>query len=235
MKLSKLLILVLSCQKNLYTDQIYRNYFNKNKVKYLFIVGGYNKNKINKDVMELKSLDNYENLNLKMIEAFKIIKRKYKNYIFLKIDDDTLINIHKIKKIKINFDYGGVLFPGIFKNKDYIFAFGGGYFLSYKSVCIFVKNFKKYIDERFFTLGEDRLLGYVLSCSKKDLIFVKLGKIINETNKNMFVLLNNLLIHPVNFQYIKNFYSSKLKNFYYKNPKGLMLPNPPVPPCIGDI
>lgn len=228
MSSSKPLIIILSCKKNICRHQIYRKYLIKNDAKYLFVVGGYKKTQIVDDILQVNVDDDYASLAKKIAKTYVFLYKNFKNISILKIDDDTIINLNNFKKIKFSFDYAGFFAKGKYKNLDYCFAYGGGYYLSNKSLSLFVNNYKKYIT--VMTHQEDRLVGLSLSSKKQNLKIANFGKILDKKNLELFSSLNDTILHPMRIEQIKKFYESKLKNFYYIIPKGFMLPNPPEPP-----
>jgi len=157
--------------------------------------------------------DNYQSLSKKIAKVYEYIYKNYKKRNIIKIDDDTIIDLKKLKKINLDFDYGGFMAEGSYKESKYQFAFGGGYFLSYKALKVFVKNYKKYITNYE---QEDRLVGISLTLSKNKLKIANNGNFLSNKDFNLFTTLFNTIIHPVSIKNIEKAYKSKLKNFFIR-------------------
>jgi len=209
----KPLIVILSCYKNICRHVVYRNYFKQHSFDYLFVLGNSKKTYFKDDVLYVDVEDNYQSLSKKIAKVYEYIYKNYKKRNIIKIDDDTIIDLKKLKKINLDFDYGGFMAEGSYKESKYQFAFGGGYFLSYKALKVFVKNYKKYITNYE---QEDRLVGISLTLSKNKLKIANNGNFLSNKDFNLFTTLFNTIIHPVSIKNIEKAYKSKLKNFFIR-------------------
>lgn len=100
------LICIISCEKNReHKDWIKRSWLssleNKKNIDYLFIYGDPNMEteyEIKGDELHLKCDDGYFKLNEKMTCLWRYLSKNHKEYTrYLKIDDDTFVNVRKLK------------------------------------------------------------------------------------------------------------------------------------------
>jgi len=236
-----LLILITSCGKNNKKQDFQRELFKNSSLNYFFLIGGSTQSYINRDVLYLNAPDTYEMLHLKIVEAIKFFKAKHN---ILKIDDDTLVDINKLKRFNFSFDYGGYIansgkgdydyhcekiidkrYSSIIKSElKYKFAYGGGYYLSKKAQKIFLKNYsnsEEYYNHLKFLKGrEDRLIGQTLFpyFNKLDVQNSGYRFLINKQKEHSFSAFNDSVFHPFEEKDIHSYKNSNfLKFIYYKN------------------
>jgi len=230
MKSNLPLLVVISCNKNKHIYKILDLCLSKTNIDYFIFTGG-KSFKQEKNIIQLEVDDSYEKLHLKVAAVFEYVS-KFKRSI-IKIDDDSFIDINKLKKIKFDFDYGGFFADNsgysytyhldkvtskkyakpIKDMSKYDFAFGGGYFLSYKALKIFLKNYKN-VDEYSYHLNgfkgrEDRLVGKALI--NKNIIKKHIGYWLND---KIFSTLNDTIFHPIDYNKFELLFSKKLPKYY---------------------
>jgi len=235
------IILITTCKKNKQKQELLRAAFKNSGLEYYFLLGGSDHTFLDGDTLNINVLDTYEMLHLKVIEGLLFFKKYKKN--ILKIDDDSFIDIKRIKKYNFNFDYGGFFHksgPGKFtyhaekvtdkrysstieSNLIYEFCNGGGYFLSLKAQQIFNKNYKnseEYSNHLRFLKGrEDRLIGQTLFPFFKKLIIRKDGYSLSRHEEDFsFSVFNNTIIHPVNEQEFNALSNTRFPWYHFSRP-----------------
>lgn len=194
-----------------------KKYFDEQNVPYAFVYGIECEAPI-EPFIQVDCKEAYENLPLKtflLIEHFLL----HTNHEYMvKLDDDTFLDVKKLKMLRLTEDYIGVfekpaetLKNTIYhwykiQNAEYkvqkkvisnlSYAQGACYILSRKAARkIFNKGKEYYINTPTTYLGEDVKVGLVLS--EPDII----KKDIKETNYDLFYEIgqNFLFIHPIHF------------------------------------
>ena len=133
----QLIIVVLSCRKNLDRQKAIRSTWAKDFSNVIFLVGDSEKDELIDDILYLNVEDDYQHTPQKQIQGIQFIK-KFCDYTF-NCDDDTYVDVNKLLKCGYeNYDYMGAEvdnFDGFFKH-----AYGGsGFFLSHNAMFILSK------------------------------------------------------------------------------------------------
>jgi hypothetical protein len=177
-------------------------------------------------------------LHLKIEAAYEYIFKNIKRN-FIKIDDDSLLDVNKFLNYDFNFDYGGFIVPGLHSNYTYHsdkvtdhrfdspitdtpdtlpygFAHGGGYYMSLKAQEIFLKNCKtskEYNNHLSFKKGrEDRLVGQTLTPFFKKLKIQNSGYYMND--EILYSALDNIVFHPFSAKKLEILYTKKHPKYW---------------------
>jgi len=219
--------------KNLIMTKLLKNYFSNFDLNYFFVYGEDCKSPIS-PYIKVACKDSYENLPLK---TFFIVEHflKTKNDYMAKLDDDTFLDIEKLKNFNIKEDYIGVFTTqhDSIENKIYhwfkiqnesfkvpkkiiadtSYAQGACYFLSKKAAqLVYNKGKDFYINTPDTYLGEDVKVGIALN----DLDIIK-KDIKSSEDLNYEIAEDFLFVHPVHA-----FVFDKLKNTTNKKKKDLL-------------
>jgi len=235
------IILITTCRKNKQKQELLRAVFKNSGLEYYFLLGGSDHTFLDGDTLNINVLDTYEMLHLKVVEGLLFFKKYKKN--ILKIDDDSFIDIKRLKEYNFNFDYGGFFLHSgrgpftyhaekvtdkrysstIESNLIYDFCNGGGYFLSLKAQKLFFKNYKtseEYSNHLRFQKGrEDRLIGQTLYPFFKNLVIKKDGYSLSKHKEDFtFSVFDDAIIHPVEEDIFKKMTKYKFPKYsFYKD------------------
>lgn len=239
--IANVIILITTCKKNKQKQELLRAAFKNSGFEYYFLLGGSDRTFLDGDTLNINVLDTYEMLHLKVVEGLLFFKKYKKN--ILKIDDDSFVDIKRIKEYNFNFDYGGFFHKSgrgtfiyhaekvtdkrysssIESNLIYEFCNGGGYFLSIKAQQIFNKNYKnseEYSNHLKFLKGrEDRLIGQTLYPFYKKLVVKNDGYSLARHDEDFsFSVFNDSIIHPVNENEFKIMLKNKFPKYSFLKP-----------------
>jgi len=232
------IILITSCKKNIQKQELLRAVLKNSGLEYYFLIGDSHTTFLKDDTLNIKVLDTYEMLHLKVVKGLLFFKKYKKN--ILKIDDDSFIDIKRIKQYNFNFDYGGFFHHSgrgpftyhaekvtdkrysstIESNLIYDFCNGGGYFLSLKAQRLFFKNYKsseEYSNHLRFLKGrEDRLIGQTLYPFFSRLIIRKDGRSLSKHKEGVsFSVFDDTIIHPVNKQEFNALRNKRFPRYHF--------------------
>jgi hypothetical protein len=235
------IILITTCRKNIQKQELLRAVLKNSGIEYYFLLGGSDRTFLKGDTLHIDVIDTYEMLHLKVVKGLLFFRKHKKN--ILKIDDDSFLDIKRLKEYNFNFDYGGFFHHSgrgpftyhaekvtdkrysstIESNLIYDFCNGGGYFLSLKAQKLFFKNYKtseEYSNHLRFLKGrEDRLIGQTLYPFFKNLVIKKDGYSLTKHKENfIFSAFNDAIIHPVEEDIFKKMTKYKFPKYsFYKD------------------
>ena len=214
---------ITTCSKREKYAKEVKKYFEGTGVEYFFVYGKDQTSKI-EPYVEVDCEDSYENLPMKTFLSIKHFIETGRGNLFVKIDDDTYLDLSKVKQMAVKADYTGPFVPYIptihnklfhwFKVKDskykvkkktfdLSYAEGSFYILS-KKACntIINKGIEFFVNTPETYLGEDVKIGMCLL--QNDITKEDITKIIVPHYESAA---DFLFIHPVHYLLF-----SKLKN-----------------------
>jgi hypothetical protein len=226
--MSNIFVGVISNKKNLHKLKPLCNYYEKNNINFKIFTGS-NDSTHSKHIVNLNCEDDYLNLKFKVKKALTYAFEKYNFDYFLKIDDDSFLDITALKKLDLKkCDYAGIVssfkkhlkflensqhyymqkaknksidFSHYSKfSKNFKYAVGAGYFLSKKAVLRVIETFSKYSTPFY---QEDMTIGYINYMNNISPLNIGASK------KHSFfdTAKNGLIVHPINFLLHKKIFS----------------------------